>query len=148
MKRTIHAPQASKIANKSTELLMEMENHQEINEKISAHKRNLQKYESKKEFLYPLERVVGHAQNHCERNVKYPGADEDYPHVQDALSRFCTKVYPAAKGGPLYVDEPMHEKQMVRAYDRHEKMKKRKIRHIVVEPNSTYHDLMEQLGEL
>lgn len=146
MKRTIQAPEASKKANKQTEIFMEMENHKEINEKIAQNKRGLQRYESKQEFLYPLERIV--QDRLVIRNVKYPGADEDYPLNQDALFRFVTMVYPNAKGGPIYVDEPIHEKQRVRAYERQEKMKKRKLRHIVLEPNSTYEDLLEQLGEL
>lgn len=146
MKRTIVAPEATKKANKQTEILLEMENHQEINQKIAQNKRALQRYEVRQEFLYPVERIV--QDKLCIRNVKYPGADEDYPNNQDALSRFVTMVYPNAKGGPLYVDEPIHEKQRTRAYDRQVKMKKRGLRHIVVESNSTYEDLLEQLGEL
>ena len=145
MKKKIVAPEAVHLENKEIEVFEQTENHKLINEKISANKRALQKYESKREYLYPLERIV--QDRLVIRNVKYPGADEDFPHSHQALCRFVTMFYPNAKGGGLYVDEPLHEQQRLRAYDRQKKMKARKLRHLVLERNSTYEELLEQLGE-
>lgn len=143
MKKLI-APEASK--QKDTELMVPSYEDQDIKKKIDSNKRELAKYETKSQYLYPVERL---AQDKLTiLNVKYPGSDEDYPHVQDVLFRFVNKVYPNAKGGPLYVDEPRNEVQVHRAYERHEKMKKRKLRHVIMERDTDYSHLLEQLGEL
>lgn len=39
------------------------------------------------------------------RNSRWPGAAEDFPH-EPAL-RTCDKYFREAKGGPLYIDEPV-----------------------------------------
>jgi len=111
----------------------------------AAHRRALQKYESKQEFIYPVERIAGHKL--FIRNTKFPGADSAYPEVQYALYRFVDKFYPYALGGPLYVDEPKNEQESYRAYEKHKVMLKLGLRHIVVEKDSTYEHLLEQLGE-
>src|SRR6185295_16506189 len=123
-KRTVIAPEAK--LEKKADLIQEMENHEDIHGKVAAHKRALQNYESKKQFLYPVEKIT---EDHLFiRNVKYPGANEDFPCEQHALFRFVSKYYPNAKGGPIYVDEPRNTVEADRAWQRHDKMRERNLR--------------------
>lgn len=142
-RRTIIAPEATK--TKKAEMIQEVEDYSDIRGKVAAHKRALLSYDAKQQFLYPIERVT--LDHTVIRNVKYPGADQDYPEDQHALFRFVSKYYPNAQGGPLYVDEPRNENEIYRAHERQAKMKARKLRHVVVDSDSTYEDLMMQLGE-
>lgn len=143
-KRTIVGPEAR--VEKKAEVFEEMENHEDIRGKVAAHKRALQKYEEKTQILHPIELI---AQDQLFiRNVKYSGADEDYPHEHQGLFRFVSKIYPNAKGGPLYVDEPKNPNEIHRAWDRHEKMVARNLRHVIFEKDTSYEHLLEQLGEL
>lgn len=80
------------------------------------------------------------------RSVKFPGADAAYPDTLDALYRFVSAYYPYAVGGPLYVDEPKNEKEVHRAYERQKVMKKLKHRYVIIEKDTCYEDLLEQLG--
>ncbi len=142
-KRSIIAPEAK--FQKRIEIGEENEHSLNMDKMTPSHRQALQKYEAKKEFLYPVERI---AQDHvCIMNVKFPGADEAYPQPQEALFRFVSKVFPNAKGGPLYVDHPRNEREIYRAYERHKIMAKLKLRHIVAEKDSSYEDLLEQLEE-
>ncbi len=122
-----------------------LQRQRETKQKIDARKRILQKFDTKDQLLYPVEKVA--KDKLVIMNIKYPGADDDYPAVQHVLFRFVTKMYPNAKGGPLYVDEPRNETESHRAWERHEKMKTRKLRHVVMERDTKYYDLLEQLGE-
>lgn len=140
-KRTVMAPEAK--YEKKVDL---QEQDEDVRVKIAANKRALQTYENKKQLLYPIEKIA--QDKLIILNVKYPGADEDYPHVQHALFRFVSKVFPNAVGGPLYVDEPRNPNEIHRAYDRHEKMKERNLRHVVVEKDTTFEHMLEQLGEM
>lgn len=110
----------------------------------AAHRRALQKYESKQQFVNLVERIV--QDKTVILKVKFPGSDEAYPDPTQALFRFVTKFYPYAKGGPIYVDEPINEQEVYRAYERTKVMRKLKIRHLIVEKDSTYEHLLEQLG--
>lgn len=141
--KKIVAPESTKVREVS---LQDSEVEAQVSDKVKAHRRALQKYESKKQLLYPIERLA--QDNLVIRNVKYPGADEDYPFDQYALFRFVSKIYPNAVGGPLYVDEPKNDVEIHRAYERHEKMKKRNLRHVIVESDTTFDHLLEQLGEI
>lgn len=116
-------------------------------QRLAAHRRALQKYENKKQFTNPVEELAQNISGMV-GNVKFPGADEIFPHETQALLRFCSKVYPYAKGGALYVDYPKNEVESYRAYERNRMMRKLKIRHIVVERDSSLIDLLEQLGEI
>jgi hypothetical protein len=139
-KRTIIAPESKK--QRMAEIYPDSEPKET---ETAAHRRALQKYEEKQQFLYPVERI---AQDKLViRKTKFPGADEAYPDVTQSLFRFVDKFYPHAKGGPLWVDEPRNEKEIYRAYERHKVMKKLGLRHLVVEKDSTYEHLLEQLGE-
>src|SRR6266404_3352595 len=110
-KKTIVAPESNK--HKQVEIHENMERTVEP----ASHRRALEKFETKQQWLYPIERI---AQDKLViLKVKFPGADEAYPNVTEALFRFVTRVYPNAKGGPLYVDEPVNEKEVYRAYERH-----------------------------
>ena len=142
-KRTITAPEAKH----TKQILIDSEESREIttDKLTSAHRKALQRYESKKEFLYPVERI---AQDHvCIMNVKFPGADEAYPEPQNALFRFVSKLFPNAKGGPLYVDQPKNDREVYRAYERHKVMAKLNLRHIISEKDSSYEDLLGQLQD-
>jgi hypothetical protein len=141
--KKIVAPESSKVREVS---LRDAETGHEQSDLLKAHKRALQHYENKKQLLYPLEKIA--QDTLVIRNVKYPGADEDYPLEQHALFRFVSKLYPNAVGGPLYVDEPRNDVEVHRAYERHERMKLKKIRHVVVERDTSYEHLLEQLGEM
>lgn len=93
------------------------------------------------------------------RNYKWPGANRAYPDDIDCDMRFVTKYYPHTDGGkPLYVDEPMTEREMVKAYEKQKVLKKLGMRHLVIDPThldsegksipgSTLSDCLEQLGE-
>lgn len=120
--------------------------HEQARLAVAANRRALQKYDLKQQFLYPIERIT--MDKLTLRYVKFPGADEAYPNVQDARMRFCTTFYPNALGGPLYVDEPRNEVDTYRAYERNKVMKKLGHRHLILEKDTTYEMLLEQLGEL
>ena len=140
-KRTIVSPESK--TQKST--VIDGETTPQSDRMDPSHRRALQKYETKKDFLYPVERI---ARDHVAiHNVKFPGADEHYPEIQNALFRFVSKVYPNAKGGPLYVDTPRNDRETYRAYERHKVMIKLGLRHIIAEKDSTYEHLLEQLEE-
>lgn len=116
------------------------------NGKGARHRAALYALDKKQEYLYPVDML---AQDKLViRNVKYPGSEFDYPDDLNALFRFVSKEYPNAKGGPLYVDEPKNVVEVHRAYERHEKMKQRNLRHVVIEHDSTLEHLLDQLGEL
>lgn len=141
--RHIIAPEASKLK----EQVLAESSPQDVDTSvaIAKHRRNLAKFETKEQLLYPVEKIA--QDKLLIMNIKYPGADEDFPFIQDVLMRFVTKVYPNAKGGALYVDEPRNETQSWRAWERHKKMKVRGLRHLVVEQDTEYFSLLEQLGE-
>ena len=108
-------------------------------------RRALEKFDHPREFIYPLEKITRGSV--VIRQVKFPGADEAYPLVQDALCRFVSSYYPYAEGGPLYVDEPKNPTEVDRAYRRQKIMRKLKHRYVIVEKDTTYEHLLEQLGE-
>lgn len=140
MKRTIIAPESKTMSRTDIS-----EDREQISVDLASHRRSLQKYEEKQQWLYPIERI---AQDKLFiRQVKFPGSDEAYPEVTQALFRFVSKYYPYAKGGPLYVDEPKNEKEVYRAYERQKVIKKLGFRHLIVEHDTTYEHLLEQLGE-
>lgn len=116
-------------------------------QRLAQHRRLLQKYESKRQFTSPVEELAQNISGVI-GNVKFPGADEAFPQDNQALFRFCSKVYPYAHGGPLYVDYPKNEVEIYRAYERAKVMKKLKIRHLVIERDTTLENMLEQLGEL
>ncbi len=140
-KRTIVAPESK--TQKMVEVSEDVQPSRDI--MTASHRKALARYEYKKEFLYPVEKIA--QDNVCIMNVKFPGADEAYPQVHEALFRFVSKLFPNAKGGPLYVDQPKNEKEVYRAYERHKVMIKLKLRHIIAEKDSSYEHLLEQLEE-
>lgn len=144
--KTIVAPEGK---NKKT-VLQSVEDNDDgpfAYDRLAAHRRALQKYDSKRQFTSPVEELAGNISGMV-GNVKFPGSDEIYPNDAQASMRFCSKYYPYAVGGPLYVDYAKTEIESYRAYERHRVMKKLKLRHIVVERDSTLDHLLEQLGEL
>lgn len=117
-----------------------------IRQNVAANRRALEKFDAKQEYRYPIERIT--QDKIVIRNVKFPGADEAYSMPHQALMRFVSAYYPNAKGGPLYVDEPKNETEVHRAYERHKVMIQLKLRHVILEKDSTYEHLLEQLGEM
>lgn len=111
----------------------------------ASFRRALERFDNPKQYIYPLEKITRGSV--VIRQVKFPGADEAYPLVQDALYRFVSSYYPHAEGGPLYVDEPKNETEVHRAYQRQKIMRKLKHRYVIVEKDTSYEHLLEQLGE-
>lgn len=142
--KTIVAPEAKQAKRVDVHSHSD-EEAQDIRDRVAAHKRALQTYESKQQYIYPLERLT--QDKTVLRNIKFPGADDVYPGSHQALMRFCSSYYPNAKCGPLYVDEPKNEVELDRAYQRHKVMRKLKIKHVVLERDTTFEHLLEQLGE-
>lgn len=146
-KKTIVAPE-SKV--KTVTIEQEQDQEPDTNQaydRLSAHRRALQKYEQKQQLTNPIEELAQNIHG-VVGNVKFPGADEAFPLAHQGLLRFCSKVYPYAKGGALYVDYPKNEVESYRAWERNKVMKKLKLRHVVVEKDSSLIDLLEQLGEI
>ncbi len=135
------------VAPESKKKIVDLEEKESMPDLMTpAHRNALRKWDEKQEFLYPLERIT--QSKLCFRKEKFPGADDVYPEPHQALYRFVSKFYPNAVGGPLYVDEPQNELEIHRAYERQKVMKKLKLRYLIVEKDSTYDMLLEQLGEL
>ena len=143
MKKSIIAPESKQKRAEIEE--QDLDLIEDVRGTLAAHRRALQRYEQKNQYIYPLDRLVEGTP--VVRNIKFPHSDDYFPEPTQALFRFCSKFYPNAKGGPLYVDEPKNDKEVVRAYERHKILKEMKIRHVVVEKDSTYEDLLTQLGE-
>lgn len=143
-KKIIVAPESK--TQKVIEVGDHIEQNLEIDRMTPSHRRALQKYETKQEFIYPLERIT--QSKLFIMKVKFPGSDEAYPLPTQAMFRFVSKFYPYAAGGALYVDEPVNELEIHRAYERQKVMKRLHLRYLIVERDSTYDMLLEQLGEL
>lgn len=144
-KRTIIAPEAKAQSRRVDVYAQEEADAASIRNKLNHHKRALQNYDAKQEFLYPIERIA--QSKIVERNIKFKGADEAYPRMDQFRMRFCDCYYPNAKGGSLYVDMPKNETEAHRAYERHKVMVKLGLRHVILERDTTYEHLLEQLGE-
>ena len=83
------------------------------------------------------------------RNWKWPGSEDMFP--RSVEMRTVEKYYPYAEGGPLLVDEPRDERDVVLCYEKQKVLKKLGFRHIVVESYpraTTLFDALEQLGEI
>lgn len=145
-KRTIVAPEGKTKRIDLAESATDAETPSEF-QSMASHRRALARHDSKKQFTSIVEELVNDTSG-LVLNVKFPGADEQYPDYQQALFRFVSKVYPNALGGPLYVDTPRNENEIYRAYERQKVMKQLGHRHIIVERDSTLEHLLEQLGEM
>lgn len=146
-KKTIVAPEA-KFENQRTELDESDLSVVEAESKTQAdarHRNAMRKFEIRKRFISLAAQIA--EDNLFITNVKYPGADKTYPDPKDADFRYVNKMYPNAKGGPLYVDEPITERDMLRSYARQKIIKKLGLRYIVIEKDSTLEDCWVQLGE-
>lgn len=143
-KKTITAPQINKQVEVST---VSEEEYLLAHRSTVSHKRALQKYDRKRQFTNIVEELAQNISGMV-GNVKFPGADEVYPHPTQAMMRFCSKYFPYAKGGPLYVDYVRTELETFRAFEKHKVLKKLKIRHVVVEKDTSFVNLLEQLEEL
>lgn len=144
-KKTIVSPEAS-FENQRMDL--ETDQGIETNEKPKdetspAHEKALRKLGSRQDFVTMSDQIAQHALYH--RNYKYPNGWKYFPANPEMHQ--VTKYYPLAVGGPLLVDEPRTEWEMVLAYEKQKTLKKSGLRHIVIEKDSTMEDLWEQLGE-
>jgi hypothetical protein len=141
MDKIIIAPQAS-LETRKVEI-KEHGNKKENKEDQKNSKEVINRCELRQKFTNLADQL---AQSHytC-RNCKFPGSEQIYTDPLQSSMKFVTKFYANAKGGPLYVDEPMTEKQMLEAYERHKVMLKLNLRHIVIEKDSTLEDLYEDL---
>lgn len=142
-KKTIIAPEAS-IGEQRVDMEDgEVQTESQKDETSPAHEKALRRVGSRQEFVTLSDQLAEHPLYH--RNYKYPNGWKYFP--QNSEMHQVTKYYPLAKGGPLLVDEPRTENEMVLAYEKQKVLKKSGLRHIVVEKDSTMEDLWEQLGE-
>jgi hypothetical protein len=77
------------------------------------------------------------------KNHYYPGNKEfmrDHPRM-----RFVDRYFPYAKGGPLYVDEPMDKDEIALCEKKRDFMKEHKLRYVIIEPKAEFQSLFEQL---
>lgn len=80
------------------------------------------------------------------RNWKWPCSDELFPNDPDM--RLVDKYYVNAKGGPLLVDEPRGKQAVDLAYKKQKVLKARGFRHVVIEEQAVFIDLLEQIGAI
>jgi len=94
------------------------------------------------------ESLGGNSKIMC-RNFKWDLQNKSYPMMRDLHMRFVTKAYPDIKKfkGPLLVDEPKTELEMLRMYEKQKVLKKLGFKHVVIEKDTTVFDCLEQLGE-
>ncbi len=81
-------------------------------------------------------------------NYRIPADKKLYPHDKDAAKRFVSRIFPYAKGGPLYVDEPRNEHQEAWALERQKHLHSLGYRHVVipmVTNAETLHNVASQL---
>jgi len=115
----------------------------DFDEDSPAHRNALRRAELKGQFISISDQVA--QSNLFFRNYKLPlkvKIPVDHPDAQ-----IVTKFYPHAKGGPLYVDEPIAAVTIDRAYLRQKILKSFGLRHIVIEKDSSLEHALEQLGE-
>lgn len=126
--------------------------HQDEEKKDSpTHLARIRHTESRQHFSCLADRVAVNFVG-CQLNYRIPHAEMHYP--IDIESRFVSKYFPNAIGGPLYVDEPKTQAQMIKAYEKQKLLKKLGFRSVVIEISSEYEELdtafadcMDQLGE-
>lgn len=83
---------------------------------------------------------------HYQINWKWPESDKFFPNDPDM--RLVDKYYPYAKGGPLLVDEPRGKEAVDKAYKKQKVLKAQGLRHLVIEEQAVFIDLLEQIGAL
>lgn len=109
-----------------------------------AHRNAMSRAEARQTLITIADQVAGHPQYF--RNYKYKDCWKHFP--SDPEMQMVDKYYPHAKGGPLLVDEPQTESQMMKAYEKQRILKKAGFRHIVIEKDSILDMCLDQLGEL
>jgi hypothetical protein len=112
----------------------------------AAHKRSIMRTELRGQFITLSDHVA--ESDIFVRNFKFHEADKVYSDLAFVDYRFVTKMYPYAKNGVLFVDEPRNEPQAHVAYEKQKQLKKLGYRHIVIEDDTTLFDCLEQLGEI
>lgn len=107
--------------------------------------------ELKHEFPTLAERVA--QSKYFELNYRIPEAEKHFP--DEIKPRFVTKYFQFAKGGPLWVDEPTSEAEMLHAYTKQKILRKLGLRSLVIEIgaehkdlHTSFYDCLEQLGEI
>jgi hypothetical protein len=155
MKRTFVSPELG-MRGKSNETPSQDPFHKDVEKDDSkAHKAKVAKAGSRTgrdgHFATMAERVAKHHLYYL--NHKIPDAEKHFP--VDIYSRFVSKYFPYAEGGPLYVDEPRNDDEMFKAYEKQKVLKKMGLRSIVIMRAEKFKDLetafcdcLEQLGEL
>ncbi len=77
------------------------------------------------------------------RNWKYKNADKHFPY--DPLARRVDKYFQNAKGGPLYVDEPMEATDLERCKKKAKVMAIEGLRYCFIEREAKLSDVLKQL---
>lgn len=108
------------------------------------HKRLIERSENLNKFVDLSNTLAESSFYH--RNWKWIGADQHYPN--HPLMRTVAKYFPHAKGGPLYIDEPVLKEDIDACYIKQKVMKKLGYRYVVREPDSTLEHMLQQLGDL
>lgn len=148
-KRVIIAPEASK-----TKVVRQGGKIPSLEEELASipdtdsqeHKRSIMRTELRGQFVTLSDHIA--ESDIFVRNFKFHEADKLYPDLAFVSYRFVTKMYPYAKRGVLFVDEPRNENEVLSAYHKQKQLKKLGYRHVVIERDSTLFDCLEQLGEI
>jgi hypothetical protein len=77
------------------------------------------------------------------RNYKIPNAIRHFP--VEPLMRTVDKYFQFADGGPLWVDEPVSERDVINCRRKAEAMAKEKARYAYIEKDMTLNDVLGQL---
>lgn len=80
------------------------------------------------------------------KNWYYPNSRIYFP--EHGELRFVEKYYPNAKGGPLYVDEPLFEADITDCYKKLPALKDQGLRYVIIKPGQTIDNVCSEfLGE-
>ncbi len=79
----------------------------------------------------------------CNRNWPWKNARIHF--IDQPLLRTVDKYYPQAKGGPLYIDEPLTKEEEKLCEIKRPKMLQEKLRYIVINKEASEHEVRSQL---
>jgi len=151
MKRMIVSPEANLKVEPGSALKHDAFHQDKEDRRTPEFAARIKKADLRSQFVTLAEQVAKSTVYYL--NHRIPDAEKYYP--IDTDSRFVSKFFPYAVNGPLYVDEPRTEAQMLKSYEKQKLLKKLKLRSIVIELSDEYKDLhtgyfhcLEQLGEI
>lgn len=137
-KKTIVAPESKK-----EEILKIVVDGHDVLPGSNAYERALARVDERKKFISIADQIARDTLYF--RNWKFKDSDKMYP--TEPKMRTVGKYYPNAWKGPLLVDEPRNEYEIMRAYEKQKFLKSLGYRSIVIEKDSGFWECLEQLGE-